>query len=115
MPQTAAINTRIAQSSNAPVTGNSSKNYTAATTGDQTKATAGVLLGFDLNAVVASGTLTAYDGTSTSGKKLGAWSLATLFTGGFFSTGGPNGLAFATGLFVVIVNAGGGDVTVVYR
>jgi len=33
-----------------------------------------------------------------------------VFTGGFFSTGGPNGLAFATGLFVVIVNAGGGDV-----
>ena len=99
----------------APPVASSSKNYTAATAGDQAKLGAGVFMGISLNTVVAAGTLKAYDGTSTAGKALGQWSLATLFAGGFTSAGGPNGLTFTTGLFIVIVNAGGGDVTVVYR
>ena len=74
----------------------------------------GILLGFDLNTVGSGSTLTAYDGTSTSGKLLGSWSTATLFTGGFFSTGGPNGLAFTTGLFVVITTIAP-NLTIVYR
>jgi hypothetical protein len=114
MPQVAAFNTRVVPNTSQPVTGNSSKNYTATTTGDQTKLGAGVLLGFDLNTVGSGSTLTAYDGTSTAGKKLGSWSTATLFTNGFFSTGGPNGLAFTTGVFVVIT-ATAPDVTVVFR
>ena len=114
MPQTAAINTRIAQSSNAPVTGNSSKNYASATAGDQTKLGAGIFYGIQVNTVGSGSTVTAYDGTSTSGKKLGTWSTAALPTNNFIAVGGVNGLAFATGLFVVVTTTAP-DVTIVYR
>ena len=52
--------------------------------------------------------MTFYDGTSTGGKKLGQFS--TLAIGQTLIN-----LAFTTGLFAVVVDAGSGDITVGYR
>jgi len=92
--------------SSAGTPGNSSKNYAANTAGDQAKLGAGILRGLTVNTAGLTSTATLYDGTSTSGTKLGT-----------FSTLAQNSLqdlnlAFATGLFVVLAGGTPADVTV---
>jgi hypothetical protein len=83
-------------------------NFSAATAGTQIKTGAGTLFGLSVNTGASGASVTLYDGTSTAGGKIGTYSAT--------AQGGPTlplaGIAFATGLFVVIVNAP--DVTVSY-
>lgn len=90
--------------------GASAYNSAANTAGHQVKASAGVLYGLSVNTAGLTSTATLYDGTSTGGTKLGAFSTT--------SQGGPVfpscGLAFVTGLFVVLSGGTPADVTVIY-
>ena len=89
--------------------GASSKNIAAAGN-TQVKTGAGTFLGLSVNTGQSGATVTVYDGTSAAGIKLGTFSAA--------AQGGPaipgSGLAFTTGLFVVVAGSPAPDVTVVY-
>lgn len=93
--------------STAGTPGNSSKNYVAANAGDQIKTGAGVLRGVNVNTAGAGSSLVLYDGTSTSGTKLGTFSTAALASLSM-------NLAFTTGLFAVLAGGTPADVTVSY-
>ncbi len=87
-------------------TGYLSANYSAAQAGAQVATGPGVFKSLSVNTVGSGSTITLYDGTSTSGKKLGTWSGAALLNNLY-------NLAFVTGLFIV-TTATAPDVTVGY-
>lgn len=84
-------------------------NFNAATAGTQIKTGSGVLGGLNVNTLEASSSITLYDGTNTSGKKIGTF--ATTAAGNVVLPVG--GVAFLTGLFAVVVSTP--DVTVFYK
>lgn len=85
----------------------SSTNINTATS-TQVKTGSGTLLSVVVNTGGASSTLTLYDGTSTSGKKLATMATATS------AVSLPYNLKFSTGLFAVTANGTAADITVVY-
>lgn len=91
--------------------GHSYSNITTATT-TTVKSGAGVLLGVNVNTLVASATITVYDNTAGSGTKIGTITLPSTITGD-----DPIpislGIAFTTGL--TLVTSGLTDLTVSYR
>ena len=90
--------------------GAASYNTAANTAGHQVKNASGVLYGLSVNTAGLVSSVTLYDGTSTSGAKLGTFST--------LSQGGPVfpscGIAFATGLYLVAAGATPADITVLY-
>jgi hypothetical protein len=88
------------------------KNYSAATAGDQVKTGPGLLFAVSVNTSSSGSSVTLYDGTSTSGTKIGTYSAATSSGACNFLEAAP-GLAFQTGLFLVMTGTGA-DVTVKY-
>lgn len=94
---------------------NQSQNFAAVTAGTLIKNGAGVLASINLNAVgTVASSITLYDGTDTTGKKLGTWST---LAGSVLAAVGqvPVNLAFSTGLFAVVAGTTSGDITVGYR
>lgn len=86
----------------------SAYNNAANTAGVQVKSGAGVLGGISVNTAGLTSSATLYDGTNTSGTKLGTFStLAQVSL--------PLNLAFATGLFVVLAGGTPADVTIAYK
>jgi len=86
-------------------------NFAANTAGTQVKATAGTLLGLNINTAGTGGAnvITLYDGTSTAGPIIGVF--ATTPAGVF----DINPIAFVTGLFVALTGTTtSGNITVVY-
>ena len=90
------------------IAGDLSHNTAANTAGYQVKTGAGVLKGLSVNTVGVTSSATFYDGTSTSGAKLGTFS--TLAQNSL-----PLNLAFTDGLFVVLAGGTPADVTIAYR
>jgi len=107
MPQTAlAVNDFAPKSITAKYA-----NFAATTAGTQIKTGSGSFLGININVVGTGGNnvFTLYDGTSTSGPVIGAFSTTAL------NQLRPNGLAFTTGLFAVLTaTTNSGNVTVFY-
>jgi hypothetical protein len=88
--------------------GDSSYNTAANTTGYQVKTGAGVFKGLSINTAGLTSSATIYDGTSTSGKKLGTYNtLSQNFI--------PANYAFTNGLFVVLAGGTPADITIAYR
>ena len=88
--------------------GNTAKNYVANTAGNQIKTGAGVAASINVNTAGLTSAIVLYDGTSTSGTKLGTFStLAQAVL--------PINLAFTVGLFAVLTGGTPADVTVAYR
>src|ERR1700761_7420802 len=84
--------------------GASAYNNPANTAGHQIKTGAGVFQGISVNTAGLTSTATLYDGTSTSGTKLGTFS--TLAVASL-----QLNIAFTTGLFVVLAGGTAADVT----
>lgn len=85
-----------------------SKNYAANTAGDQIVTGPGTLTGINVNTAGLTSSVTLYDGTSTAGKKLGAWSTLALRETVL-------NLSYSTGLFAVVAGGTPADITVAYR
>lgn len=84
-------------------------NLTAITAGTQLKTGAGVLHSVIVNDDgTGSATIVLYDGTSTAGTKIATLGTATSQFTAFY------GVAFNTGLFVVVTGTTPGDLTVTY-
>ena len=96
-----------------PVNCSEYSNFTATTAGTLVKTGEGVLFGITFNNPVATGVVTLYDGTSTSGTKMAT---ITIPASPQPFTWGQNcgGFRFSTGLFIVIATAAQ-DLTVGYR
>jgi hypothetical protein len=88
---------------------NLSKNYSANSAGDQIKTGPGVLVGLTINTVGVTSSITLYDGTDNTGKKLGSYSTLAL------ADRDCQQRAFTTGLFAVLAGGTPADVTVTYR
>lgn len=102
-----AIPVYIAASS---VGGASSYNAAANTAGHQVKTGPGTFYGLSVNTPGTTSTATIYDGTSTSGTKLGTYSTTVQ---GAAPAPGP-GFEFTTGLFIVLAGGAPADVTIAY-
>ena len=94
-----------------PTVGASFYNTAADTAGHQIKTGAGTFYGLSVNTAGLTSTATLYDGASTAGAKIGAFS--TLAQGGPVIP--PIGIAFATGLFLVLTGGTPADVTISYQ
>ena len=88
---------------------NQSKNYSANSAGDQIKTGPGVLAGFTVNTVGVTSSITFYDGTDTTGKKLGTYTTLAL------ADRDCQQRAFTNGLFAVLAGGTPADVTITYR
>lgn len=87
--------------------GYSTRNFASNSAGAQVKTGAGVLRGINVNTAGLTSAIVLYDGTSTSGTKLGSFSTLALATVAL-------NWNFSTGLFVVLTGGTPADVTVVY-
>jgi hypothetical protein len=107
MPQTAlAVNDFAPKSITAKYA-----NFTATTAGTQIKTGAGSFLGLNVNVAGTGGAnvFTLYDGISTAGPVIGAFSTTAL------EQLRPNALTFTTGLFAVLTGTTlSGNITVFY-
>jgi len=87
-------------------------NFAVTTAGTQIKTGAGSFLGWSINVAGTGGAnlFTLYDGTSTSGAVIGIFSTVATTV-----PLRPNGVAFKTGLFVVLTGTStSGNATIVY-
>jgi hypothetical protein len=85
------------------------QNFAANTAGTQIKSSAGTLLGVTVNAAgTGAAVLTLYDGTSTAGPIIGAFSTLAVIALDL------QPVSFVTGLFAVVAGTTSGNVTVVY-
>lgn len=105
MPQ----NATSVQIAKAVANGASFAHYNAATAGNQAKTGQGVLRAVLVNTAGAGSTITLYDGTSTAGAVIGAWSGAAVI----YPT--DINIQFTTGLFVVIAGGTAPDATIVFN
>lgn len=93
----------------APAPGAQAKNL-ASSASTQIKTGAGVFLGLAVNTGQSGATMAVYDGTDSSGKLLGTFSLTTAES----LTMPAGGLSYSTGLFVVTTGLTTGNATVSY-
>ena len=105
---TGAATAALQSVTNTLLSGYTGYNYVANTVGTAVKASAGVLGGISINTAGVTSTATLYEGTSTGGTKL-----ATISTTAQGSL--SYGIAFSTGLFMVLTGAAPADITVMVR